>query len=163
MQLWLTRPEHKYFFSLIFITYFKMLFFFSLDTVPWPITEPEVWSISLKTSPVGLDLWVAYTATLRNRKLLERTLCLPKSLYLERFIGWLSAAPPLGNGVSRCDTDFHNKIWCSYTFALNKLFEYQKNLYWAVQVPHMLKMELWPWTELCAFVTRLRSLFKLAI
>lgn len=44
-----------------------------------------------------------------------------KSMYLETFLEWLSAALPLGNGVSSCDTDFYIKKWCSYAFALNFL------------------------------------------
>lgn len=52
-----------------------------------------------------------------------------KSMYLEWFLEWLSAALPLWNCDSSCDIDFYNKIWHSYTFAVNVLFGNQNNFY----------------------------------
>lgn len=159
----LTQPEHKYFSSLIFMTHFNMTFF--LDTVPWHAKGAKAWSIKLKPSPHGLDLWVAYPTTLQENWTAGKE-TLPQYLYLERFLGWLLAAPlsspPFGNGGSSCGTDLYEKIWCRYTFALNEPSKCQKKLHWAPQIPHSLKMEFWPWTEFCAFVMRLHWLFKLA-
>lgn len=81
----------------------------------------------------NITTWARFVSSLLSHSMgtqnCRKRHSLPKSVYLERFLTWLLAAPPLGNGVSSCDTNFYNKIWCSYTFALNELFEYQKNLY----------------------------------